>query len=357
LSNFGKDLYKAPQADLSKRLRAMKMQLHLKDQRSRQTQRLHKAILEKPISLLLSDILNGKETSVGWSESLGREVLMGFHFWLLDYPNDGHRQGFPFDPYLLYFHRRIVTAHEALKGLLSSDTVRAKMPKAFLNFSQQLENYLLDPIIDSTATLYEKASNIFERVRGALRLFPKESNPMHDSYELSSNAQKEVKNALEILRKQFYEEDTGLDNPKEHRLYEIVLTHIDKYAPRLFASNELRTTDGISVRTTNTIETHWSSGKRMRRQTHGRKKLTRDFQALPAEFMLIPNLRNQRYVELVMGNLNNLADKLAEAGQTAGPYSHWYKKQQPLNIGRLSKRLLRDENFIEDLISISTTLN
>ena len=95
----------------------------------------------------------------------------------------------------------------------------------------------------------------------------------------------------------------------------------------------------------------------MRRQTHGRKKLTRDFQALPAEFMRIPNLRNQRYIELVMGNLDNLADKLAEAGQTAGPYSHWYKKQQPLNIGRLSKRLLRDENFMEDLISISTTLN
>ncbi len=180
---------------------------------------------------------------------------------------------------------------------------------------------------------------------------------MHDSYELSSNAQKEVKNALEILRKEFYEEDIGCDNPKEHRLYEIVLTHIDKYAPHLFTSNELRTTDGILVRTTNTIETHWSSGKRMRRQTHGRKKLTRDFQALPAEFMLIPNLRNQRYVELVMGNLDNLADKLAEAGQTAGPYSHWYKKQQPLNIGRLSKRLLRDENFIEDLISISTTVN
>ena len=180
---------------------------------------------------------------------------------------------------------------------------------------------------------------------------------MHDSYELSSSAQKEVKNALEILREEFYEEDINCDNPKEHRLYEIVLTHLDKYAPHLLASDEPNTTDGFLARTTNSIETHWSSGKRMRRQTHGRKKLTRDFQALPAEFMLIPNLRNQRYVELVMGNLDNLADKLAEAGQTAGPYSHWYKKQQPLNLGRLPKRLLRDENFIEDLISISTSCN
>ena len=95
----------------------------------------------------------------------------------------------------------------------------------------------------------------------------------------------------------------------------------------------------------------------MRRQTHGRRKLTRDFQVLPAKFMLIPNLTNQRYVELVLGNLDNLASKLAEAGQTTGPYSHWYKKQRPVNIGRLSKHLLREENFIEDLISISTTVN
>ena len=78
---------------------------------------------------------------------------------------------------------------------------------------------------------------------------------MHESYELSSNAQKEVKNALEILREEFYEEDIGCDNLKEHRLYEKALTHLDKYAPHLLASDEPNITDGILVRTTNTIET------------------------------------------------------------------------------------------------------
>ena len=73
--------------------------------------------------------------------------------------------------------------------------------------------------------------------------------------------------------------------------------------------------------------------------------------------MLIPNLRNQRYIDLVIGSLDQLPEKFAEAGKKAGPYSHWYKKGQPLNIGRLSKRLLRDDNFIDDLIGISEVVS
>jgi len=106
------------------------------------------------------------------------------------------------------------------------------------------------------------------------------------------------------------------------------------------------------VRTTNGIEFHWSGGKRIRRQTHGRTKLTRDFNALPSEYMLIPNLNNPRYVEIVLGSLDQLAEKLAEAGKTAGPCSDWYKRQKPAHIGRLPARLLRNENFISDLTDI-----
>ena len=180
---------------------------------------------------------------------------------------------------------------------------------------------------------------------------------MHDLYELSSDSKEEVKKSLKTLRNEFYEENMKCDDPKEYKLYETALAHIDKYAARLLPSDEFAITDGILIRTTNAIESDWSSGKRIRRQTHGRKKLTRDFQALPAEFMLIPNLRNQKYIDLVIGSFDQLPAKLAEAGKTAGPYSHWYKKGQPLNVGHLSKRLLRDYNFIEDLIDISTIVS
>ena len=64
-----------------------------------------------------------------WNEALGREVLLALQLWMLDYPRDGHRQGFPFDPYLLYFHRRVVKAYEVSKRLLYRESVRQKAPK------------------------------------------------------------------------------------------------------------------------------------------------------------------------------------------------------------------------------------
>jgi len=81
-------------------------------------------------------------------------------------------------------------------------------------------------------------------------------------------------------------------------------------------------------------------------------KLTRDFCALPAEYMLIPNLNNLLYVDLVLGSLERLPEKLAEAGKTSGSYSAWCKRQQPQHTGRLPTKTIRRETFIEDLVGL-----
>ena len=353
--DLGEDLYKVPQEMLSKRLRAMKLQFTLKDQRSRQTQWLRRSLNEKNMSLMLKDLLNGKEINHEWNAGLGREVLLALHAWMLDYSSDGHRQGYPFDPYLLYFHRRIVKVYDATKCLLSGEVVRKKLPRALLNFSGKLEKYLTDSIIVEATELYEKAFDIFEQIRSALRLCAKGPSPMHETYELYSDEQNDVSKSLNELRKQFKERIPDCTDSNELRLYDIVQVHLEKYEPYLFPAQTYRTAKDRIIRTTNGLESHWSEGKRTRRQTHGRSKLTRDFKALPSEYMLIPNLNNPRYVEIVLGSLEQLPEKLAEAGTTAGPYSNWYKRQQPLHIGRLPARLLRKENFIDDLIGIYNT--
>ena len=351
-SDLGQDLYKVPQEMLSKRLRAMKLQLNLKDQRSNQTQWLRRALKEKEMPLILKDLLKGREINNGWSQGLGREVLLALHAWMLDYPSDGHRQGFPFDPYLLYFHRRVAIVHDAAKRILSREAARKELPKAFFTFSNKLEKYLTDLVIIEASELYEKAFDIFERIRSALRLHAKGSSPMHELYELSFDEHNDVSKSLDDLRKQFNESIRSCSDSNELKLYEIVEVHLKKYGPYLFPGKPNGAVENNNVRTTNGIEFHWSGGKRIRRQTHGRTKLTRDFNALPSEYMLIPNLNNPRYVEIVFGSLEQLAEKLAEAGKTAGPYSDWYKRQKPMHIGRLPARLLRKENFIGDLIDI-----
>ena len=350
--DIGEDLYEVPQKMLSKRLRAMKLQLNLRDQRSRQTQWLRTRIEEEGMQLVLNDLLNGKGINDGWDEGLGREVLLALHGWMLDYPHDGHRQGFPFDPYHLYLHRRIVIVYDASQRLLSSNVARNKLPKAFFTFSSKLEKYLTDPVIIEATELYEKAFDIFQRIRGALRLDAKGSSPMHELYELYSDEQNEVSESLNEVLKQFEENKGNCSDPNELKLYDIVQVHFNKYGPYLFPVKTNGSMKGKTVRTTNGIEFHWSDGKRTRRQTHGRSSLTRDFHALPAEYMQIPNLNNPVYVDIVLGSLDQLPEKLAEAGKTSGPYSDWYKRQKPMHIGRLPTRLLRRENFIDDLIDI-----
>jgi hypothetical protein len=49
------------------------------------------------------------------------------------------------------------------------------------------------------------------------------------------------------------------------------------------------------------LESGWGGLKRGRRRTHGRAKLTRDFQSLPEEYLLIPNLENETYLQVVLG--------------------------------------------------------
>ncbi len=76
-----------------------------------------------------------------------------------------------------------------------------------------------------------------------------------------------------------------------------MVTHLDKYWQRLLPPPA----HPDSVRTTNELEGTWRTSKRKRRQTHGRKNLTRDFEALPEEYMLLANLHNPRYVLLQTG--------------------------------------------------------
>ena len=68
---------------------------------------------------------------------------------------------------------------------------------------------------------------------------------------------------------------------------------------------------------------------------------------------LIANLENPKYVELLLdGDLSKLAEKLADAGRTAGPWTTWRSAQQPLNHGRLPKRLIRQDDFLEELTAV-----
>jgi hypothetical protein len=346
--DVGEDLYERPQSALNQRLRSVKLQARLHEQRKGQTQLL-RASTNPQAQFVLSELLNGRPVQVPFSETLGREVLLALHYWILDYHSDGRRRGFPFDPYTLYLHRRVVRASDAVDRLLSNDSLARQAPIVLVNFQKLLREYCSDAQIKAAAELYERAFKMFDRLRRALRLTPEDMDQLRQLHELPGGEQPEIKTALDRLRQELRrqsEDECDVDGV----LAEIVLKHLDKYWTHLMP--ETPPADGASwKRTTNQLERHWGGMKRVRRRGHGRGKLVRDFLSLPEEYLLIPNLENPVWVELVLGgSLASLPARLAEASREAGSYAAWSKRRRPCLVGQLPRRLLRHDKFIDHLI-------
>ena len=171
-----------------------------------------------------------------------------------------------------------------------------------------------------------------------------------DAYPLRGEERREVTESLGELRQELRESARKTSSQEQLKQHEIVLKHIDKYWCGLVGTEPDAPGNRHVERTTNRKEQQWGVSKRGLRRLHGRGKLTRDFEALTEEYMLLPNLENSRYVELVLGDPASLPGRLADAAKKAGPFNAWRKRRHPLEVGRLPKRLLRDENLTEKLL-------
>ncbi|MGH9565861.1 MAG: hypothetical protein ACRD4I_07760, partial [Candidatus Angelobacter sp.] len=285
LKDIGQDLFQAPQAALSKQVRQLKLQPRMKEQRAGQIQWLRENGTQQS-ELVLRNLLEGKPVSSPLPDLLGRELLLAFHQWILDYARDGRRQGFPFDPYLLYLHRRVARARVGLDHLRQQQAGR-KMPPALINLVRMLGAYLSNPQVVAAIAHYEAAWTVFQCLRDVLRFSAQGTSPLRDSYRLTATEQRTMFSSLKELREEYRRRSTADDDPQQRTLYATVYTHLDRYWEHLPTGDE-----GCRERTTNGLETHWGQAKRTRRCVHGRRKLTQDFQALPQEYMLTQNLDN-----------------------------------------------------------------
>jgi hypothetical protein len=342
--DIGEGLLDKPQAALRELVRQLQIQSRLKEQRNGQTDWLRQHA-EDPTAL--AGLLDGNAATVTPAE-LGRQVLVAFHQWLLDYASDGGRQGYPFDPYLLYFHRRVVRASAAAGKLLGDARIVGRIPVVLKNFDRMLRDYLGNAAVIEAARQYEAGFKLLSRVRDALRLSATGASPLSDRYVLAKKDVAAVRPLLEQLRQECRQASQEKGTGWTCQQNQTVVDHLDRHWDRIFTSDK----GDAGERTTNGIEQTWGASKRRCRKRHGRKKLAKDFQSLAAEFMLLGNLEQQRYVEVMLdGKLDQLAKHLADAGRTAGAWTKWRAQQQPLNTARLPKRLLRRENLIETFVS------
>jgi len=246
-------------------------------------------------------------------------------------------------------HRRLVRAGEAVDRLLSQTPVSCRTPQVLRNFQALLQAYRNDTEIRAAADLYERCYSLFMRLRETLRLSAEHMDQLRQPQELLPDEQPLMKRALEQLRQELRQQTEDKNHP-DGSLAKIVLKHLDKYWGHLIPDQPLAAGE-CWQRTTNQLESDWGDLKRGRRRTHGRGKLTRDFQTLPEEYLLILNLENETYLQVVLGgSLESLPAKLAEASREAGSFDAWRRRRRPRLLGELPRRLLREEDFIDHLL-------
>ncbi len=184
----------------------------------------------------------------------------------MDYPHDGRRQGFPFDPYLLFFHRRVVRAAAAVERLLKEPGLRSQTPRVLRNFAEMLRTYLDDPQVVAASSQYEAACQLFERLRAVLRLSAQGDHPLHERYVLGETETQDVRQALETLQVECREQSRATADKTRRDRYQVVVDHLERYEGHLFATEDA----DCQERTTNQLEGFWGASKSERWAQGGR---------------------------------------------------------------------------------------
>jgi hypothetical protein len=345
--DVGRDLCESKEQALRSELRRHKLQLGLHQQRKGETQAIARAVAAGMATPgVLQRLLQQQGIAAGERELLAREVVIAIHQWVLDYRSDGQGRGFPFDPGLLYLHRRIAVA-ERQTGILVAQVEGSEGTHSSLcRLHEELHRYTADAAVVKAAAEYEEAWALFNRLRDVLRLeMSGKSAPLSDPYLVVASDARGIAEDLAAFALKLAAEVGEAEGTPKAKLLETVLTHLEAYAPQL--RGPAVEEEGSWERTTNTRERQWREIRRLLRKMHGRSKVGRDLEKLPAALGLLPNLSNPTYVALVLGQLKNLADCFAAVAPTAGAFSHWKAQQGPVRLGRLALREIRAEDLLK----------
>ncbi|MCP4898291.1 MAG: hypothetical protein GY906_15060 [bacterium] len=354
LSDVGEDLCDPPQKKLRKALRAHKLQSSLKTLRVDLRRRLLQMCRELQETPSLYRCLQGDISPEPHPRILQQQMLLSIHEWIADYASDGHREGYPFDPFFLYFHRRLVRARQTLEEMLKQPDLPPNDFTALRNLRTRLENYLRDPQVLQAAHEFEESHDYLQRLRQALRL-PRDdesSTPRSQTYDLPGGQATTVADCLDCFVEQLRAE-LRVASASQKRPIEILLKHLDKYGPQLKYAPAKPSLENEIPRTTNAIEQLFRQLKRLRRRVHGRGNLRRDLLHLPTELPLVLNLTNSIYLQLTIGNLQALPNALSQYTEQAKKRIKDRKVDHATIQIRLPKRTLRQDDFLDALPALT----
>jgi hypothetical protein len=250
-------------------------------------------------------------------EGLALGVIHGLSSWILAFSRAGQGYGFPFELPYLELYDRIVAVHGALDGLTGTrpakeDQVAGEIHRLHRTLAPVVDGEYADEFARVVAEI-RRDQEVFEAFRARLRICPREGKRRRNDEGAPAAVDPE---RHRIILANF---KLGLESRAESksgvaRACRIVVEHLDKYWSYLFG-HRLGGPHGIVVpRTNNLEEQEFRKVKRGCRRLHGRGRLKRDVDEMPAGTMLLQNLKNPDYLRTVYGGTgeNDIANRFSE---------------------------------------------
>ena len=289
LRDIGKDLLDDDYRDLRNHLRKSKIRVALKNKAKDFEKKLGKQLKE-----LVKIESNLELASV-------KTALLLIH-WMFDTSSlSGY--GFPFDMNHLTFYKRLTIGYKKSKELYEKNG-----NKPFYQLMKILDRVNNDKNMKQAVVLLEKNKKVFNELREALRIaLPDGKNGLNDNGEECDMKSISVK-VTEFIEKYVSSKD---------KVHQKMIEQIRKYNEKLFAEPIPVLVDGVEThiqpqRTNNIMERLFRHLKRYLRQKSGNLSLRRSISAMMPGTVLVKNLENNEYIELLLDGSDDLEQRFAQ---------------------------------------------
>jgi hypothetical protein len=289
LRDIGKDLLDDKYRDLRNRLTKSKIRGALKNKAKDFEKKLGKEM--KALSKIGA---NPEFASI-------KTALLYIH-WMFDTSSlSGY--GFPFDMKHFLFYRRLIAGCEKIKQLYD-----IKGGKPFYQLIKILNRIVNDKDLKETASFLEENEAIFNELREALRITLKDGkhglNDEGEDCDMKSISDKVAK-------------FTEKYNSSESKYHQKMIEQIEKYYEKLFADPIKVMIGGKEAliqpqRTNNVMEQFFRYLKRVLRKKSGNVSVKRSLTAMLPGTVLIKNLDNEEYLELLLDGTSGLEERFAQ---------------------------------------------
>ena len=380
LGNVGSSLLKKTHQELTNIIRNLKIKVSFKAIRKKMVQ----AARNKPstststsisiTSKQLEQFIKNPDIMLNLDKKILQKYLIYLILrWIDDYSSELKGEYFPFDQPALVYYRRCVQVYDLITQLLdNSSQLKTRQKQTLQTIVRNLEPLKNDHNLHKVANRLEKQVNLFNQLRDTLRFNRPDKKPILRQTPLLSNIE-EVKKTEERLKQFRQDLQRNINTEKKEKGHDIdvdikcaskkIIDYLDKYMDELVG--HLVTIPGkngknkviLLDRTNNLSEQHFSNTKKGWRRKLGVKKLTRHLKAARHEELLLTNLDQPEYINIVYdGNPDNMPSLFAKNCHQARQIRKLRDGKEEKRALPIGKKFLRTSGVLTEVVAALKTV-